>query len=123
MEWLDEIIGNVVVYGDPSSHDNLYYTDDKKTIKFFKEMLSRIALWSNVLNQKFNSANICATSSDVESYFNTIKNLIFKKKINRPDKFIIKHIDFISSEMKISLAKTQQTKPTKGNSTYLLYKK
>lgn len=71
--WLSEII-NSIEYAN-TGHENLYYSPN--LVKTLKSIFSRIPLWSNIMNAIFNSKNTTATSSDIESYFKSIKHLVY----------------------------------------------
>lgn len=64
------------------------------------------------MNERFESPRTTATSSDMESLMNSIKNLIMGGKMVRADKFIRQHLNFIDAEMKLNLA--VQRKSIKG---------
>lgn len=103
--WIDEIIENITISKSNGSHENLYYTPNEK--KMFTEILASIVLWSNVLKEAFGSTAETATSSDIESYFKSVKRGLLQNKVVRADEFIEQHIAFVNSEIKLNaMAKT-----------------
>lgn len=54
------------------------------------------------MNPVFGTSLAVATSSDVESYFKTLKAGIFERKLYRVDEFVEIHTDFINSEIKLN---------------------
>lgn len=98
--WIEEIIGEVDIETSPGSHESLYYSPKEK--QKFVTIFSSLVLWSNVMNPVFGTSLAVATSSDVESYFKTLKTGIFERKLYRADEFVEIHTDFISSEIKLN---------------------
>lgn len=98
--WIDEIIEKVIITKSENQHENLYYSPGDKGM--FVKLFSSIVLWSNVMNPIFGSTAEVATSSDVESYFKTLKTGILGRKMYRPDEFFELHTDFVNSEIKLN---------------------
>lgn len=66
--------GNLLVTltdDDSLSHENLFYTST--FIPTLTRLVQQLPLWSNVMIQIYNSENQTASSSNVESYFKTLK--------------------------------------------------
>ncbi|KAB0803042.1 hypothetical protein PPYR_00012 [Photinus pyralis] len=102
LDWIQAIIETVNIWesiNHENIHDNLFYSPNDK--QMYIQILSTIVLWSNVMNTCFNSRTTTATSSDVESSFNILKNHITEKKMVRVDNFLRLHINFITSELKL----------------------
>lgn len=119
--WIEENIGEVDIETSPGSHESLYYSPKEK--QKFVTIFSSLVLWSNVMNPVFGTSLAVATSSDVESYFKTLKTGIFERKLYRADEFIEIHTDFISSEIKLNaisndaeLTSSRHTKRNGSNS-------
>lgn len=99
--WLNEIIEKVIVTKSENQyHDNLYYS--RADMKMYVKIFSSIVLWSNVMNPLFGSSTLVATSSDVESYFKTLKTAIFGRNMYRADEFFEIHNDFVNAEIKLN---------------------
>lgn len=105
--WFDEIAATVME--STSSFDdsfgafessfvtdkNFYYTP--KLVKDLKRLLNLLPLWSNVMLEKVQLSEV-ATSSALESFFNTVKNNLFKNfKSNslRIDVFLEKYEEYL----------------------------
>lgn len=102
--WLQEIISKVPITNDVSkkSTGNIYYCEYDKN-KFVK-LMSTLPLWSNIMNEIFDSQFTTATSQDVESYFKTLKHHILDQKMIRSDKFLSSHISSLKTEYKLRMA-------------------
>lgn len=100
--WIQEIAANVIITTSSKGqyHDNLYYCKDDA--KMYTKIFSSIVLWSNVMGPIFESSTAVATSSDVESYFKTLKTAIFGRNMHRADEFIETHVDFVNAEIKLN---------------------
>lgn len=98
--WIEDIIAKVPIKKSDEYHQNAYYCPQNK--KMYMNIFSSIALWSNVMNNVFHSTNTVATSSDVESYFKSLKCGVLQKKMFRADDFLQAHIDFINAEIKVN---------------------
>lgn len=79
--------------------DNLYMSDD--FVSYFKILCKRIPLWTSVMNDYFQSDKKIATSSDVESENNIMKNIIFNdvQLPVRLDTFLMKFIRSIKGSI------------------------
>lgn len=103
--WLQQIIAGVQITDEEKSSsrtDNIYYCDYEKE-KFIKIFLT-LPLWSNVMNDIFGSQFTTATSQDVESNFNTVKNRVLNQKMVRADKFLSIHVNYLKTEFKLRMA-------------------
>lgn len=89
---------------DVGNHDNLYYFPGFLVV--LSRLMRQFPLWSNVMKTLYNSDVHKPTSSNVESYFKNIKKLLFticsKSHRLRVDQFIIKHLEFLTGELKIA---------------------
>lgn len=117
--WLDEIISSVDIRKS-GTHENLYYSPLDK--KMYVRQFSSIVLWSNVMNAKFGSSRDLATSSDVESFFKSLKNGILKYKMLRADDFIQEYINFVDSDIKLNAMSTME-KSTKRKRSESLHER
>lgn len=98
--WIEEILKNVPIHDSKDYHDSLYYNAGDKNM--YVKLFSSIALWSNVMNTIFDSSASEATSSDVESFFKSLKHGILQQKMFRADEFLELYIDFANAEIKCS---------------------
>lgn len=101
--WIHDILNSVVVKKSSNYHQSAYLSDKEESEKFVK-IFSSFALWSNIMNPIFRSKNETATSSDVESYFKSLKVGILERKRHRADDFIRISIEFANSEIKLNAA-------------------
>lgn len=99
-KWIDEIIETITIKKSKSYHENLYYSPRDKAM--YVKIFSTIVMWSNVMNSKFKSSAEVATSSDVESFFKSLKHGILKQKMYPANEFLEHYIDFVNAEIKIS---------------------
>lgn len=99
--WIEEIISRVTITTSEKCHENAFHCGAKDKNMFVK-LFSSIVLWSNIMNPVFGSSAEVATSSDVESYFKSLKNGILKSKTYRVDEFFKIHTDFVNSEIKLN---------------------
>lgn len=99
-KWIHDIIENVRVKNVNGGHLNIYF--DTEGEKDYIQMLSTIPLWSNIMNESFRSTSAVATSSDVESSFNSLKNGIVAGNIMQVHTFLQLHIDFVNAEIKLN---------------------
>lgn len=58
------------------------------------------------MNSTFGSTATVATSSDVESSFNSLKNFILSGKMSQAHAFIRTHVDFVNAEIKLNAIST-----------------
>lgn len=99
-KWIHDIIEKVRVKNINGGHLNVYF--DRAGEKDYIRMLSTIPLWSNIMNKSFQSTADVATSSDVESSFNSLKNGILAGNIMQVHSFLQLHIDFVNAEIKLN---------------------
>lgn len=104
-QWLDAIIGGEVLYADlcdDTIYENIYYFPS--FIPTIKKNYCRIPLWTNLMLPFHKKMNDSASSSNVESYFKNIKQLLLNtgSGLLRVDDFIMKHTDYISGEIKLA---------------------
>lgn len=86
-----------------SCKDNMYFLP-AITVEIKKLCLS-LPFWSTVMRNKFNSPNCVASSSDVESNFNILKNIVLHdQKKMRPDCFLEKYIKSVNGSTNLSMA-------------------
>lgn len=94
---------------DMSSHENLYFMPS--LIPHLSRLIAQLPLWSNIMVPIYGSTIRSPSSSNVESSFKTLKRYLFKMSTKsnrlRVDKFIIKHSEFISVELKTAIAKEE----------------
>lgn len=89
---------------DLGTHENLYYFP--AFISVLSRLMSQFPLWSNVMKNLYQSNIHKPTSSNVESYFKNLKRLLFKIDTKshrlRVDAFIMKHLEYLTGELKIA---------------------
>lgn len=100
--WVQKLAANVIITKSSKGqyHDNLYYCKDDA--EMYMKIFSSIVLWSNVMGPIFESSTAVATSSDVESYFKTLKTAIFGRNMHRADEFIETHVEFVNAGIKLN---------------------
>lgn len=99
-KWIQEIIEAIPIKKKSKEcHENLYY--DPKATKMYVKLFSTIVMWSNVMNAKFKSTQEAATSSDIESFFKSLKYGILKRKMYPVNEFLEHYIDFANAEIKL----------------------
>lgn len=87
-----------------NGHDNLFYFPD--FLNTLMRLVGQLSLWSNFMKNIFQSNISNLTSSNVESYFKTIKRNL--RRINtksdkyRVDEIFLKNLEFLSGELKIA---------------------
>lgn len=98
-EWVESIIAKVIIKESDEYHLNVLFasTEKAKYIKLFSTI---------VLNPKHKSPSALATSSDIESFFKSLKHYILQKKMRRPDVFISTYNDFANAEIKLCSVST-----------------
>lgn len=109
--WINEIfldIYNTIDKIDTSGdgiRENFY--QNNKFADYFKKMLIKAPLWSNIMTSIFKCDNIrLASSSTVENSFKDTKHIIFKNE-NFPirvDRFVRLHLDSIEGLLKLGIA-------------------
>lgn len=91
---------DVPIKNSENYHASVYFSAlDKIT---YVKLLSSIPLWSNIMNRVFESATEVATSSDVESYFKSLKSGILGRKLRRADDFLEIYTEFVNAEIKLN---------------------
>lgn len=100
LSWIDDIINEVPITKSETYHQNVFFSGTEK--KMCINLLSTIVLWSNIMNQKFESSAEVATSSDVESYFKSLKTGVLGRKMHRADDFLEGHVEFVNAEIKLN---------------------
>lgn len=98
--WIEEIINAIPIVKSTSYHENLYFSPQDKAM--YLKLFSTIVLRSNVMNSKFKSSTEVATSSDVESFFKSLKYGILKQKMYPANEFLDHYIEFVNAEVKLS---------------------
>lgn len=98
-QWIDDIIKKVPIV-ETGHHLNVLYSGSDKGI--YVKLFSTIVLWSNVMNNSFGSTAAVATSSDVESSFNSLKNGILAGKMLKAHTFVKTHVEFVNAEVKLN---------------------
>lgn len=115
--WLQQIIAGVQITNDEKSclrADNIYYCDYEKDK--FRKIFTTLPLWSNVMNNIFGSQFTTATSQDVESNFNTVKNRVLDQKMVRADKFLSIHVNYLKTEFKLRMAEGMTARESQSTS-------
>lgn len=92
-------------------------------------MACYLPLWTAVMVPHFKSVHNTASSANVEAEFKHIKHGLFKHESLpiRMDRFVIRHLEFLEGNMRLSSApvketehtetfKTQETEPRPGRS-------
>lgn len=101
-KWFSDEIDNENLYtelNDTSNLDtNFYYFQE--ILNLLKHLLKKLLMWSNVLNSNMDSESTSPSSSNVESYFKSIKTLLLSNKRERVDSFLIRHYEFIAGKVK-----------------------
>lgn len=98
--WINDIIKDVPIKNSKNYHASVYFSQcDKDT---YVKLLSSIPLWSNIMNPIFGSSTEVATSSDIESFFKSLKTGILGRKMLRADDFLEVYIEFVNAEIKLN---------------------
>lgn len=113
--WIDEILSDII--DDLKSNENSSELDaSNSAINFFylpelndylRQLCGRLPLWSAVMQPHFNSPNNLASSSNVESTFNRIKNIMMEN-IRLPvriDLFMEKYLASVNGSTKLAISK------------------
>lgn len=111
--WLQDIIANVPIIetnNNSATNDNAFY--GVYEIDKFVKILATIPLWSNIMNEKFDSSFTTATSQDVESNFKTLKHQVLSQKMIRADKFLHEDISYLRTEFKLRIAEGMKARST-----------
>lgn len=98
-DWIEDIIDRIDIITTESSHQNVYYNPKAKD--FYIKLFSTVSLYSNIMNKAFGSTASTATSSDVESSFNSLKNNILAGEMLNAHQFLRTHIDFVNAQIKL----------------------
>lgn len=104
--WFDLLVDNEKKSNPANSYvgkSSSYYLP--LFIPTLKRLFIKLPLWSNVMCSYFKSETLNASSSCVESYFRTLKQLVFKTKIARQriDEYLQHHYDYIKGELHLAL--------------------
>lgn len=105
--WIEEIIRKVPIVKSEEYHGNLYFMSHDR--KLYVTVFSSITLWSNIMNSTFESSTEVATSSDIESFFKSLKHGILQMKMNRVDDFLDIYIDFVNAKIKLNAISRNDT--------------
>lgn len=97
--WIDEIIQKVTIKKSEAYHENLYY--NQAYTKAFIDIFSSLVLWSRVMDAKYEANTKLLSSSDVESFFNSLKNGILNGEMVHLCEFFKLHTEFINAEVKL----------------------
>lgn len=106
--WFDDILKTVKRKNQDNMilkyNENVYYFPP--FIPTLRRIILRLPLWSNLSCSYFDSENKAPSSSGIESYFKTLKHLVFKTKVQkyRIDEFIKKYSIFLDGIIKTALA-------------------
>lgn len=65
------IVSELDINAEKGDIENTYYAPHLEQL--FTVILTRTPLWSNIMMAVFNSTNVCASSSGLESYFKNLK--------------------------------------------------
>ena len=106
--WFDDILKREKRKNQPNVilkyNENLYYFPP--FIPTLRRIIFRLPLWSNVSYSYLDSENKTPSSSGIESYFKTLKHLVFKTKVQkyRIDEFIKTYSIFLDGIIKTALS-------------------
>lgn len=108
--WIDDIISEITANENDfdldasRSTENMFYLPD--LAEYLQKLCGRLPLWSAVMKPHFKSPKILASSSNVESNFNIIKNVIMKdtRLPVRIDAFLQKYLKAINGSTKLAIA-------------------
>lgn len=98
-QWVNDIIDKVPI-AESGAHLNVFYS--KNDVSMFMKLLSKMVLWSNIMNNSFGSTATLATSADVESSFKSLKILVLERKMVQAHTFVKTHIELVDAEIKLS---------------------
>lgn len=104
MYWFDEIVEQQKsLFQTPTETRNKYYLPHLTST--LRRLLIKLPLWSNVMCPLYDTQNKSPTSSSVESYFKTLKHLLFETRTHKYniDEFLNIHYNFLQGETKVSL--------------------
>lgn len=105
--WLDDIINSITITVKESDGSRNNFYCNKRLLNYFKRILCKAPLWSNLMISCFESQNVLpATSGSVENSFKDTKQLIFanERLPIRADRFVQKHLDGLEGLLKIAIA-------------------
>lgn len=101
------------VHKSRSKIENLYFT---QRLDFILFTLCRFPLWSNIMNEKFNSKNDVVTSSHIESQFKNEKRLLGRH--SRVDKYVEDRLKHLRGQFKLAIGRYMAApKPQHSNTT------
>lgn len=113
-KWIMEIVDSIEIIeatseNESSRRDNAYFYPPAK--EYFVGLLTNIVTWGNVMMDPFKSTIVSPTSSNSESYFNTVKHA-YKQKVGleRPDNFVKAHLDCIDGGIKKAMSNLRKSK-------------
>lgn len=72
-------------------------------IVLFLFAIFRFPMWTAVMKQHFKYGNVTVSSSNVESYFNDLKNRLLRNLPYRVDDFVLKHNKVLEGETYLSI--------------------
>lgn len=103
--WFDELVNKEKILEelkDKTEKPNDYYLPN--LVSTLKRLMIKLPLWSNVMCPFYKSENKSPTSSAIESYFKTLKHLLFETRLHKynVDEFIKIHYNFILGETRIA---------------------
>lgn len=122
-QWFDEIkseIKNAEINCDldaSNSTENLYYLTDLNDV--MEKLCRRLPLWSAVMKTHFHSPSNTASSSNVESTFSRIKNVIMQdvRLPVRIDFFMQKYLASVNGSTKLAISKYPANPNNAGEDT------
>lgn len=104
INWFNSIVDDVRKKNPILENNvNKYYYPPFVTT--FRRILTKLPLWSNLATTLFESENKAPSSSGIESYFKTLKHLVFKTKFKRfrIDEFFKFYSEYLEGELKSAL--------------------
>lgn len=116
LSWFDSIVLKEKIYADlsdTSDYFNVFFLPS--FIRCFRRLLEKLPLWSNVMIYYYKKQCDVPSSSNVESYFKNVKHLLLgtTNKLIRVDDFIIRHVEYLSGEVKAALCNFNSDKEEK----------
>lgn len=111
MAWFNNMLTDIPIDDEVSCDanasnvkGNMFYLPELTNV--LKKLCFRLPFWSAVMKKEFGSTDFVATSSDVESKFNLLKNNIFRGEQlpMRLDSFLDKYIKSVVGSVKLSSA-------------------
>lgn len=98
----------ILLADNEGDRENAHYMP--KLADYLIRDIKLLPLWSCIYRDKFGFGRVPASSANVESDFNIIKNIMLKteKTPMRADEFVMKHVNFMSGRIKIANVNTQE---------------